>query len=112
MYRRRDGSARLQVSQRDQTTARATFKIMCREEVGPSLQGPTRFLLRRRLQLGNNRHCSVGAFSAMRRGLGVIRGGGDKQALVTQPTIVTAAYSLYATRSLSISSHYAMVRRP
>ena len=49
----------------------ATLKIMCREEVGQSLQGRVRFVLRVRLQHGNNRDRSTGAFSARRRGLGI-----------------------------------------
>jgi hypothetical protein len=44
---------------------------MCREEVGQSLQGRVRFVLRVRLQHGNNLDCSSGAFSARRRGLGL-----------------------------------------
>jgi hypothetical protein len=44
---------------------------MCREEVGQSLQGQVRFVLRVRLQHGNNLDCSSGAFSARRRGLGL-----------------------------------------
>ena len=55
----------------DQTTVRATLKIMCREEVGQSLQGRVRFVLRVRLQHGNDPDYSVGAFSARRRGLGI-----------------------------------------
>jgi hypothetical protein len=44
---------------------------MRREEVGQSLQGQVRFVLRVRLQHGNNPDCSIGAFSARRRGLGI-----------------------------------------
>jgi len=55
----------------DQTTVRATLRITCREEVGQLLQGRIRFFLRWRLQYGNSRDCSVGAFSARRRGLGI-----------------------------------------
>jgi hypothetical protein len=55
----------------DQTTVLATLKIMCREEVGQSLQGRLRFLLRVRLKHVNNIDCCCGAFSARRRGLGI-----------------------------------------
>jgi len=55
----------------DQTSACATHRIMYREEVGQSLQGQVRFVLRVRLQHGNNRDCSAGTFSARRRGLGI-----------------------------------------
>ncbi len=55
----------------DQTTVWATLRIMCREEVGQSLQGRIRFVLRVRLQHGNNLDYSPGAFSARRRGLGI-----------------------------------------
>ncbi len=61
----------LGVVQSAQTTVRATLRIMCREEVGQSLQGRVRFLLRRRFQHGNNSDCPAGAFSARRRGLGI-----------------------------------------
>jgi hypothetical protein len=44
---------------------------MCREEVGQSLQGRVRFLLRVRLQHGNYLDRSIGAFSAWRWGLGI-----------------------------------------
>src|ERR1700733_9148237 len=49
----------------------ATLRIMCREEVGQSLQGRVRFLLRVRLQHGNSFDCSRSAFSARRRWLGI-----------------------------------------
>ena len=55
----------------DQTTVSATPRIMCREEVGQSLQGRVRFPLRVRLQHVNNIDCSCGAFSARWRGLGI-----------------------------------------
>src|ERR1039457_7678928 len=70
-FRTRDLSARLTVVQCEQTTVWATLRIMCREEVGQSLQGRVRFLLRVRLQHVNNLDCSSGSFSARRRGLGV-----------------------------------------
>ena len=57
--------------QSDQTSVWATLRIMCREEVGRSLQGQVRFVLRVRLQHGNYRDCSIGALSARRRGLGI-----------------------------------------
>jgi hypothetical protein len=41
------------------------------EEVGQSLQERVRFVLRVRLQHGNNLDCSAGAFSARRRWLGI-----------------------------------------
>jgi hypothetical protein len=59
------------VLQFDQTTVCATLRIMCREEVGQSLQGRVRFVLRVRLQHGNYLDCSSGAFSARRRGMGI-----------------------------------------
>jgi hypothetical protein len=55
----------------EQTTVWVTFRIMCRKEVGQSLQGQVRFVLGVRLQHGDNRDCSIGAFSARRRGLGI-----------------------------------------
>jgi hypothetical protein len=55
----------------DQTSVLATLRIMCREEVGPSLQGRVRFVLRRRLQNGNYPDRFIGAFSARRRRLGI-----------------------------------------
>jgi hypothetical protein len=55
----------------DQTTVLATLRIMCREEVGQSLQGRVCFVLRVRLQRVNNIDCSCGAFSAWWRGLGI-----------------------------------------
>jgi hypothetical protein len=55
----------------EQTTVWATLRVMCREEVGQSLQGQVRFVSRRRLQHGNNLVCSSGAFSARWRGLGI-----------------------------------------
>src|SRR5450631_2461489 len=61
----------LMVLQCDQTTVWATLRIMCREEVGKSLQGQVRFFLRVRLQHVNNIDCSCGAFSARWRGLGI-----------------------------------------
>jgi hypothetical protein len=71
MYQRRGSSARLTVFQRDQTSVWTTLSIICREEVGQSLQGQVRFVLRVRLQHGNYRNCSIGALSARRRGLGI-----------------------------------------
>jgi hypothetical protein len=59
------------VVQCEQTTLWATLRIMCREEVGQSLQGRVRFLLRVRLQHGNNPDCSTGAVSDRWRGLGI-----------------------------------------
>jgi len=44
---------------------------MSREEVGPSLQGQVRFVLRGRLHNGDNPDCSAGAFSARWRGMGI-----------------------------------------
>jgi hypothetical protein len=64
-------TTRLTVIQCDQTTVWVIPKIVCREEVGRSLQGPVCFVLRERLQHGNNLDCSTGAFSARRRGLGI-----------------------------------------
>jgi hypothetical protein len=61
----------LRAVQCDQTTIWATPRIMCREEVGQSLQGRVRFLLRVRLQHVNNIDCSSGTISARRRGLGI-----------------------------------------
>jgi len=58
-------------SQYDQTTVWATLRMMLRKEVGQSLQGRVRFVVRVRLQHGNNRDCSAGAFFARRRGLGI-----------------------------------------
>jgi hypothetical protein len=46
------------------------------EELGQSLQGRVRFVLRVRLRRGNDLGCSIGAFSARRSGAGEIRGGG------------------------------------
>ena len=71
----------LGVVQCDQTTFWATPRIMCREEVGQSLQGRVRFLLRVRLQHGNYLDCSIGAFSARRWGLGIFA----LAALTSQP---------------------------
>jgi hypothetical protein len=76
------GRRRLQVSearlerprrvlQCDQTTVCASLRIVCSEEVGQSYQGRVRFVLRVRLQHGNNLDCSSGAFSAWGRGLGI-----------------------------------------
>jgi len=48
-----------------------TPRIMCRDEVGQSLQGRVRFVLRVRLQHVNNSDCYIGAISARRRGLGI-----------------------------------------
>src|ERR1035441_6745405 len=70
-FRTRDLSARLTVVQCEQTTLWATLRIMCREEVGQSLQGRVRFLLRVRSQHGNNPDCSIGAVSDRWRGLGI-----------------------------------------
>jgi hypothetical protein len=61
----------LRAVQCDQTTIWATPRIMCREEVGQSLQGRVRFLLRVRLQHGNYLDCSSGSISGWRRGLGI-----------------------------------------
>jgi hypothetical protein len=59
------------VRQCDQTIIWPTLSIMRSGEVGQSLQGQARFVLRVRLQHGNSRDCSIGAFSARRRGLGI-----------------------------------------
>ena len=48
-----------------------TPRIMCRDEVGQSLKGRVRFVLRVRLQHVNNSDCYRGSFSARRRGLGI-----------------------------------------
>ena len=61
----------LRAVQCDQTTIWATPRIVCREEVGQSLQGRVSFLLRVRLQHGNYLDCSIGAFSARRWRLGI-----------------------------------------
>jgi hypothetical protein len=61
----------LRAVQCDQTTIWATPRIMCREEVGQSLQGRVRFILRVRLQHGNYLDCSSSTISARRRGLGI-----------------------------------------
>ena len=61
----------LRAVQFDQTTVSANLRIMCREEVGQSLQGRVRFLLRVRLQHGNHSDCSSGALSDRRRWLGI-----------------------------------------
>lgn len=61
----------LTVLKSDQTSVWATLRIMRKEEVGQSLQGRVRFVLRVRLQHGNYRDCSIGALSARRRGLGI-----------------------------------------
>jgi hypothetical protein len=71
MFQRRGWSALLKVLQCDQTTVWAAPRMMCREEVRQSFQGLVRFVLRGRLQLGNNLDCFTGAFSARRRGLGI-----------------------------------------
>ena len=70
-FQRRGWSARLMVVQCEQTAVWATLRIMCREEVGRSLQRQVRFVLSVRLQHVNNLDCSTGAFSARRRGLGI-----------------------------------------
>jgi hypothetical protein len=70
-FQRRGGAPRLTVVQCDQTTVWATLRIVCSEEVGQSLQGRVRFLLRVRLQHGNNPDCSSGTFSARRRRMGI-----------------------------------------
>jgi hypothetical protein len=70
-FQMRDLLARLTVIKCDQTTVWAIPKIVCREEVRRSLPGRVRFVLRGRLQHGNNLDCSTGAFSARRRGLGI-----------------------------------------
>jgi hypothetical protein len=44
---------------------------MCKKEAGQPLQGQVRFVLRVRLQHGNNRTCSVMAFTARLRRLGI-----------------------------------------
>ena len=61
----------LRAVQCDQTIVWTTNSIMCRQDVGQSLQGRVRFVLRVRLQHVNNLDCSSGAFSARRRGLGI-----------------------------------------
>ena len=61
----------LRAVQCDQTIVWTTNSIMCRQDVGQSLQGRVRFVLRVRLQHGNDPDCSTGAFSARRRGLGI-----------------------------------------
>jgi hypothetical protein len=66
------GAPRLTVVQCDQTTVLATLRIACSEEVGQSLQGRVRFLLRVRLQHGNNPDRSSGTFSARRRRMGIL----------------------------------------
>ena len=65
------GAPRLTVLKCDQTIVWATLKIVCSEEVGQSLQGRVRFLLRVRLQHGDNPGCSTGTFSARRRRMGI-----------------------------------------
>jgi hypothetical protein len=62
---------RLTMLQCDQTIAGTNSRMMCREEVGQSLQGRVSFFLRVRLQHGNNCDCSIGAFSTRGRGLGI-----------------------------------------
>jgi hypothetical protein len=57
----------------DQTTICVTPRIVCKEEVGQSLQGPVRFIVRVRLQRGNYLDCSSGTISARRRGLGLFK---------------------------------------
>lgn len=59
------------VRQCDQTTVWITRRVMCREEVGQSLQGQVRLVLRVRLQHGNNRDRVVGGFSARWWWLGI-----------------------------------------
>ena len=59
------------VLQCDQTNVSATLRMVCREEVGPSLQGRVRFFLRVRLQHGNYLDRSIGSFSARWRRLGI-----------------------------------------
>jgi hypothetical protein len=61
----------LRAVQFDQTPVSANLRIICREEVGQSLQGRVRFLLRARLQHGNHSDCSSGALSDRRRWLGI-----------------------------------------
>jgi hypothetical protein len=61
----------LRVVQCEQTTVWATHTIMCREEVGQSLQGRVRFVSRVRLQHGNNRDCPSGSFPGRWWGLGI-----------------------------------------
>jgi len=61
----------LRAVQCDQTTVSITLSIMCMDEVGQSLQGRVRFLLRVRLQHGNRIDCSSGALSDRWRGLGI-----------------------------------------
>jgi hypothetical protein len=70
-FRREAGTPRRTVFQCDQTTVWATLRIVCSEEVGPSLQGRVRFLLGVRLQHGNNPDCPSGTFSARRRRMGI-----------------------------------------
>ena len=55
----------------DQTSVWPTPRIMCREEVGQSLQRRVPFLLRRRSQNGNNLDRSTGALSARRWWMGI-----------------------------------------
>jgi hypothetical protein len=70
-FQRRGRSARLAAVQCDQTTVWITHRIVCREEVGQSLQGRVRLLLRWRLQRGDCLDCSSGAFSARWWRLGI-----------------------------------------
>jgi hypothetical protein len=49
----------------------ATLRVMCREEVGQSLQGRVRFLLQMRSQYVNDIDRSSGSFAARWRGLGI-----------------------------------------
>ena len=88
-------STPLTVLQCDQTTRWATPRIMCREEVGQSLQGLVRFVLRVRFQHGNSRDRSAGTFSARRRWLGIFAlaavtpvPGGRPQLLPVQAFVV------------------------
>jgi hypothetical protein len=62
---------RLGAVQSDQTTVWATRRMMCREEMGQSLQGHVRFVQSVRLHHGNSLDCFASAFSDRRRGLGI-----------------------------------------
>jgi hypothetical protein len=55
----------------EQTAVWAILRIMFREEVGQSRQGRVRFVLRVRLQYGNNLDRCGGAFFSWRRWLGI-----------------------------------------
>jgi len=70
-FRGEAGAPRLTVLKCDQTIVWAARKIVCSEEVGQSLQGRVRFLLRVRLQHGDDPDRSIGTFSARRRRMGI-----------------------------------------